>query len=59
MISDVLHEAAAEIRRYLDREPMVYPPGDPLTSRIKACAEEMEAIRQVLDSPYQHDVPRR
>ena len=51
MISDVLSEAVTDIRDYLTRMPDVYPPGDPVTVRITALVTEMDAVRQVLDTP--------
>jgi hypothetical protein len=51
MISDVLSEAVRDIVGYLTSMPGTYPPGDPLTERVKACLWEMEAIRIALDTP--------
>jgi len=49
MISDTLSEAVAEMRRDLEEMPDSYPPGDPLTARIVALTEEMDAIQHELE----------
>jgi hypothetical protein len=48
-ISDTLSEAAAEMRGELTAEPDSYPPGEPLTARILALIEQMDAVRQELE----------
>jgi hypothetical protein len=49
MISDTLSEAAAEMRGELAATPDSYPPGEPLTVRILALIEQMDAVRQELE----------
>jgi hypothetical protein len=49
MISDTLSEAAAEMRGELTAMPDSYPPGEPLTVRILALIEQMDAVRQELE----------
>lgn len=49
MISDTLSEAVAEMRGDLKKMPHSYPPGDPLTARIVALIEEMDAVQQELE----------
>jgi hypothetical protein len=51
MISDVLSYATESINEYLLHFPEVYPMEDVLTLRIRACVEEMNAIRTILDTP--------
>jgi hypothetical protein len=46
MISDVLSDAAAQIRRYLDTQPTVYSPVEP---RIRALLAQMDDVREKLD----------
>lgn len=52
MISDTLFDAVGDIRDYLNDPAFahVYGPG-PLRDRIEALLVEMDAIRQVLDTP--------
>lgn len=52
MISDVLSDAVAEIREYLDHKspfPSCYQ--GPVRERIERLVAEMEAVRIVLDTP--------
>ncbi len=49
MISDTLAEAATQMRGELNEMPDSYPPGDPLTVRIVALIEEMDAVQQELE----------
>ena len=49
MISDTLSEAAAEMRAELKKMPDSYPPGDPLTARIMALIEQMDAVQHELE----------
>jgi hypothetical protein len=49
MISDTLSEAVAEMRGNLRNMPDSYPPGEPLTARIVALADEMDAVRRELE----------
>ena len=50
MISDTLSEAAVEMRGELERMPDSYPPGEPITARIVALIEQMDAVRQELEN---------
>ena len=49
MISDTLSEAVAEMRGELQKMPDSYPPDDPLTVRIVALIEEMDAVRRAVE----------
>jgi hypothetical protein len=49
MISDTLAEAATQMRGELNEMPDSYPPGDPLTTRVVALIEEMDAVQQELE----------
>lgn len=53
MISDILSDASAEISRYMQEMPEVYSDYD-ICCRIKACQREMDALRQLLDTPPIH-----
>jgi hypothetical protein len=48
MISDTLHDAAAEIRRYLNEKPEAYRDTAPLIADLLA---RMDAVRTLLDMP--------
>ncbi|MGO8958293.1 MAG: hypothetical protein ACLQFR_13115 [Streptosporangiaceae bacterium] len=50
MISDTLSEAVSEMRGDLQELPDSYPPGDPLTERIVALIEQMEAVQQEVEN---------
>ena len=50
MISDILSDASYEITRYMQEMPEVYSDYD-IRERIKACQREMDAVRQLLDTP--------
>ena len=50
MISDTLSEAAAQMRGELKSMPDSYPPGAPITARIVALIEQMDAVRQELEN---------
>ena len=50
MISDTLSEAAAQMRGELKTMPDSYPPGEPITARIVALIEQMDAVRQELEN---------
>ncbi len=49
MTSDTLSEAVAEMRGDVQKMPDSYPPGDPLTVRIVALIEEMDAVRREVE----------
>ena len=50
MISDTLSEAAVQMRGELKKMPDSYPPGEPITARIVALIEQMDAVRQELEN---------
>ena len=50
MISDTLSEAAVQMRHELESMPDSYPPGAPITVRIVALIEQMDAVRQELEN---------
>lgn len=53
MISDTLHDAAAEIRRYMNEMPEVYVHH---RQRIKRLLDDMDTLRFQLDTPpSQHE----
>jgi hypothetical protein len=49
MISDTLSEAVSEMRGDLQAMPDSYPPGEPLTVRILALIDEMDAVQHEID----------
>lgn len=51
MISDVLSEAAQEIRNYLHDETFAQIYTDELRARIEELVRDMDAIRVSLDTP--------
>ena len=50
MISDTLSEAAVQMRGELKSMSDSYPPGEPITARIVALIEQMDAVRQELEN---------
>lgn len=54
MISDTLHDAAAEIRDYLKDYPEMYREFRP---RLLTLLEQMETLRNELDNPPPADDP--
>ncbi len=56
MISDTLSEAVAEMRGDLAKMPDSYPPGDPLTTRIVALVEEMDAVQHAIEDRAEVDL---
>jgi hypothetical protein len=51
MISDVLFEAADEIRRYLRDFAKAYPKGGDIEIEIQSILEKMDSARIKLDTP--------
>ena len=51
-ISDVLSEAAEDIREYMRKIPLTY---DPLKERIDSLLQDMDDIRIELDTPPKGD----
>jgi hypothetical protein len=54
-ISDVLFEAANDIRGYLERQPQVY---SDYTPRLQELLQTMDAIRRELDNPAVPSITR-
>jgi hypothetical protein len=51
MISDVLFEAADEIRRYLREFDQCYPKGSDVEIEIQSLLKKMDTLRLELDTP--------
>lgn len=56
MISDILSEASAEIRRYQTEQPSVYRRWQ---QRLDALTTEMDALRAELDTPPGNEETRQ
>lgn len=53
MISDTLHDAIEEIRRYQSNYPQVY---DPMRRRIDEVVDAMRSLQLELDTPPVGDI---